>query len=200
MLMQGSIWIDDRNPIYRRGIAACLQADGYSIAGESAGLQPKPDLSGSSVLVFDTESATIDQVADLAYGCDVRLVGLARDAGSDQQDLLRAGLSGVLVPRRILTPSRLLLCVRAVSEGSCPLPAELLPQTPAGLRAAGGHLAPRELDVLRLLADGDSTRDIADRLRYSERTVKSIVHDLLAKLNCRTRAHAVAAATRQGVI
>jgi DNA-binding NarL/FixJ family response regulator len=61
-------------------------------------------------------------------------------------------------------------------------------------------LAGREVSVLRLLAEGESTREIAENLSYSERTVKNIVHDLLMKLDCRTRAHAVALATRQGVI
>ena len=51
-----------------------------------------------------------------------------------------------------------------------------------------------------MLADGESTRGIAERLSYSERTVKNIVRDLLVKLNCKTRAHAVALAVRQGVI
>jgi DNA-binding NarL/FixJ family response regulator len=64
---------------------------------------------------------------------------------------------------------------------------------PAGLTA-------REREVLRLLAEGEDTRDIAGMLCFSERTVKNIVHDVLMKLNCRNRAHAVAMATRQGVI
>jgi DNA-binding CsgD family transcriptional regulator len=51
-----------------------------------------------------------------------------------------------------------------------------------------------------MLADGEGTREIAVRLNYSERTVKNIVHDLLIKLNCKTRAHAVALAARRGVI
>ena len=107
--------------------------------------------------------------------------------------------------RRALTPSRLLSCVQAVTTGSRSLPPELLRETPAGSRPNKGdpkdaQLAPRELDVLRLLADGDSTRDIAKQLSYSERTVKSIVHDLLEKLNSRTRAHAVASATRHGIL
>ena len=51
-----------------------------------------------------------------------------------------------------------------------------------------------------MLADGQSTREIAERLSYSERTVKNIVRDLLIKLNCKTRAHAVGFATRRGVI
>ena len=61
-------------------------------------------------------------------------------------------------------------------------------------------LARRELNVLRLLADGSCTREIAGELCYSERTVKNIVHDTLTKLNCRTRAHAVAVVARQGAL
>jgi DNA-binding NarL/FixJ family response regulator len=69
-----------------------------------------------------------------------------------------------------------------------------------GSRGATGQLAARELGVLRLLAEGDDTKDIAAKLCYSERTVKNIVHDVLVKMNCRSRAHAVALATRRGVI
>jgi DNA-binding NarL/FixJ family response regulator len=203
MPTQRPIWIDDRDQIYRRGIETCLRANGYSIAGESTSLQPKPDLSRSSVLVF--ESAAIDRVAGLAHACDVGLVGLVRDAGRDQrQRLLRAGLSGVLVHRRDLTPQRLLACVRRVSDRSRPVPAELLRQAPAGPLVNTddwtGGLAPRELDVLHFLAGGDSTREIAVRLGYSERTIKGIVLDLRMKLNCRTRAHVVASAARRGII
>ena len=62
------------------------------------------------------------------------------------------------------------------------------------------QLSDREYEVLRMLAEGESTRGIATQLSYSERTVKNIVRDLLVKLNGKTRAHAVALATRQGVI
>jgi DNA-binding NarL/FixJ family response regulator len=62
------------------------------------------------------------------------------------------------------------------------------------------RLGEREYDVLRMLAEGESTRGIAERLSYSERTVKNIVHDLLVTLKCKTRAHAVALAAREGMI
>ena len=51
-----------------------------------------------------------------------------------------------------------------------------------------------------MLADGEDTRGIAQGLCYSERTVKNVVHDVLTKLSCRTRAQAVATATRAGII
>jgi DNA-binding NarL/FixJ family response regulator len=95
--------------------------------------------------------------------------------------------------------------VRAVTKGGASVPtellAELLPDAntrPDGFRP--DELTGRELAVLRMLADGLATREIAERLSYSERTVKNVVHDLLEKLGCRTRAHAVAMATRYGVI
>ena len=72
-------------------------------------------------------------------------------------------------------------------------------------RAARGSsgsagLTERELDVLRLLADGETTRGMASALAYSERTIKNIVHDVLVKMNGRNRTHAVALATRQGLV
>jgi DNA-binding NarL/FixJ family response regulator len=65
--------------------------------------------------------------------------------------------------------------------------------TPAGLEA-------READVLRLLAEGLGTPEIAARLNYSERTVKNIIHGVLTRWSLRNRAHAVAFALRNGAI
>jgi DNA-binding NarL/FixJ family response regulator len=58
----------------------------------------------------------------------------------------------------------------------------------------------RELEVLELIAEGLSTRDISRRLWVTEETVKTHVRRLLSKLGARTRAHAVAIAFRRGVL
>jgi DNA-binding NarL/FixJ family response regulator len=106
---------------------------------------------------------------------------------------------------REATPARVASCVRAAVQDQGSISRERL----NGLLALGEgkrsdrsepQLTNREYDVLRMLADGESTRGIAQRLSYSERTVKNIVRDLLVKLNGKTRAHAVALAARQGVI
>jgi DNA-binding NarL/FixJ family response regulator len=203
---EAAIWVDDANPIYRRGVVTCLQSEGFAIAGESADLEPEPDLAEAAVLLFDIDAVGLARATALAQRHDARLVGLVREAREDRlYDSLTAGLAGVLV-RADLTPSRLVTCLRAVTEGNGSIPPDLLGQMLAGLArgaprgAAGGQLARREVDVLQLLAEGETTRDIASRLAYSERTVKNIVHDVLVKLNCRTRAHAVALGTRQGLI
>ncbi|WP_329585429.1 response regulator transcription factor [Kitasatospora sp. NBC_01250] len=69
---------------------------------------------------------------------------------------------------------------------------------PAGLNLAG--LADREVEVLRFLAEGLSTKQISAKLSYSERTVKSIVHGVVTRLNLRNRTHAVVYALRTGII
>jgi DNA-binding NarL/FixJ family response regulator len=69
---------------------------------------------------------------------------------------------------------------------------------PNGLNVAG--LEPREVDVLRLIAEGWGTDEIAKELQYSERTVKNVIYNVTNRLKLRNRAHAVAYALRAGVI
>jgi DNA-binding NarL/FixJ family response regulator len=58
----------------------------------------------------------------------------------------------------------------------------------------------RELEVLQLIADGMANREVGTKLFLSEETVKSHVRHLLAKLQARSRAHAVAVGLRRGLI
>ena len=69
---------------------------------------------------------------------------------------------------------------------------------PRGLTFSG--LSEREILVLKLVADGLDTAEIADHLCYSERTVKNIIHDVTTRLQLRNRSHAVAYALREGLI
>jgi DNA-binding NarL/FixJ family response regulator len=72
----------------------------------------------------------------------------------------------------------------------------LPPHTPAILP----QLRPRERDVLVLVADGLSTREVARMMCYSERTIKNILQDLTTRLGLRNRTQAVAWALRNGWI
>lgn len=69
---------------------------------------------------------------------------------------------------------------------------------PMGINGAG--LSPREVDVLRLIADGADTSEIARELAYSESTVKHVLYELTSRLKLRNRSHAVAFALRAGLI
>jgi DNA-binding NarL/FixJ family response regulator len=201
-----SVWIDEPHPLLRRGMISCLIADEVPVAGESAALAPGRVLRDAAVLLFDGDRA------DLAAFLDAlpktaprpRLVAAVNEPDDERLErLARIGVSAILY-RHELTPELLVATVRAVLQGRTSMPTDLLPRllTKAARsdRVERGALSDRELSVLRMLADGEDTRGIAQGLCYSERTVKNVVHDVLTKLSCRTRAQAVATATRAGII
>jgi DNA-binding NarL/FixJ family response regulator len=122
----------------------------------------------------------------------------------------------VIVRRREATNERLADAVRVAAAGDGSLPSDLLARmlahvdatragagTTGGTRADGASsrsLTHRELRVLRLLADGYSTAEIAGELAYSESTIKTAIHELTSRLELRNRSHAVAFALRAGLI
>ncbi|MER5601565.1 LuxR C-terminal-related transcriptional regulator, partial [Streptomyces sp. NPDC002265] len=103
-----------------------------------------------------------------------------------------------------------MLC--AVARGAASLPQSMLGSLLEQIRtrrwdgqgADGGDdpssFTDRELAVLRQLAAGFSTTEIAAALHYSERTVKYIIHELTVRHGLRNRVHAVAYALRQGLL
>ncbi|GHH38378.1 helix-turn-helix transcriptional regulator [Amycolatopsis oliviviridis] len=116
-----------------------------------------------------------------------------------------------VLSREQVSADRLVEVVRAAGSGRGALPPDLLGQllenvrrlqrdvlSPRGLGAAG--LTSREVDILRLIADGFDTAEIAEELCYSERTVKSVIYSMTNRLHLRNRPHAVAYALRAGVI
>jgi DNA-binding NarL/FixJ family response regulator len=201
---QSRIWIDDAHAIFRRGIAACLNSIDFTVVGQSALLRPPPLLDRVDLLVFEAAPTSVRSVRRFTREGSAGLLALVHDARDVVVcELLEAGISAVL-PHADLTCEALISAVRAVLSGNAVVPAPVMPGVLAHARSAGrqapGTLSERERDVLKLLAEGSDTREIASGLCFSERTVKNVVHDILMKLNCRTRAHAVATATRAGVI
>lgn len=198
------VWIDDGHAIVRRGMAACLQQAGFTIRGESVALVPEPVLDGLDVLIFEAAGPALRRAVRLAAGRPTRLVATVRSPSEQEiREIVDAGVGAVL-PHDMLTPETLVTSLRAVVAGTVTLPGDLLARLLTHVRRSSqfgpGGLNPRERSVLRLLADGLDTRGIAEDLCFSERTVKNVVHDVLTKLDCRTRAQAVALATREGVI
>ena len=78
-------------------------------------------------------------------------------------------------------------------------PTEII-QLPTPIRAREERLSPRETEVLQLVSDGLGNREIGQQLFLSEESVKSHVCKILAKLQARSRAHAVTAGFRRGLI
>jgi DNA-binding NarL/FixJ family response regulator len=202
-----SVWIDEPHPLLRRGMVSCLVGDDLPVAGESAVLAPGRAIRDAAVLVFDGDRGDLAAFLDAlprASQTRPKLVAAVSDLDDERLErLARAGVCAILY-RHELTPELLVATVRAVLQGRTSMPTDLLPRllTKAARadRVERGALSDRELAVLRMLADGEDTRGIAQGLCYSERTVKNVVHDVLTKLSCRTRAQAVATATRAGII
>ena len=155
--------------------------------------------------------AILQRAAELVPDREMRFVLVCDDIREPQ--LLRAlnwGLVSVL-PRQETDYERIARALVSARDGKLELPAgahgwleeriRLVQRdvlAPLDLTAAG--LYTREVEVLRLLAEGADTLEIARRLSYSERTVRNIIHGLLTRMKLRSRAHAVAYALRNGVM
>ena len=121
-------------------------------------------------------------------------------------DALRAGASGFLL--KDAPEERLLTAIQVVAEGGSlfapsvtrRLIDEFSRRAPTAPPAALSELTSRELEVLRLLAQGLSNAEIASRLVVSEHTVKTHVARILQKLDLRDRTQAVVLAYESGVV
>jgi DNA-binding NarL/FixJ family response regulator len=123
-------------------------------------------------------------------------------------EAIRAGASGFLL--KSAPPRQLVEGVRAVMAGDALLSPEITrrllerftrrPPPSAGVPTALADLTQRELDVLRLIADGQSNSEIAATLVLSEATIKTHVNHILTKLRMRDRVQAVALAYRSGLM
>jgi DNA-binding NarL/FixJ family response regulator len=197
-------------------------SDPISQAGVVSQLRPRPeilivddsDLDRAEVAVIVTEvldEQTVRVLRAVQRGGVPRtllVAGLLDDAALAAA--AEAGVSG-LVRRSEATPERLARVVVRLAAGQGEVPTDLLGRLltqvgrlqrqvlqPRGLAFSG--LSDRETQVLRLVADGHGTAEIATKLCYSERTVKNVLHDVTSRLQLRNRSHAVAYALREGLI
>jgi DNA-binding NarL/FixJ family response regulator len=198
-------------PLVAQGAVACLR--GYP------GITPVPpdQLDRASVVlviagqVGEKTLSSIQRAAELAPDREMRFV-LVCDQIRDWQLLqaLSRGMISVL-SRPESNYEQIARALVKAHNGRIELPGDALGWLagriralqrdvldPHGLTAAG--LYTREVDVLRLLADGLDTVEVARRLNYSERTVRNIIHGMLTRMKLRNRVHAVAFALRSGVL
>ncbi len=204
----------------RRIRVSVVALDPVSRAGVAGVLRFRPELDvlaepHTAANTADVTVVVVDEVDDQALQqikaarrAGMRTVVLIRDVdGPGVLETVRAGANAI-VRRADATDERLSDAIRTVKAGDGSLPPDLLGRllTQVGVSRDGeapmtyGGLTHRELRVLRLLADGYSTAEIASELAYSERTIKNAIHDLTTRLQLRNRSHAVAFAVRAGLI
>jgi DNA-binding NarL/FixJ family response regulator len=194
--------------------------DPISQAGVVAQLRTRPEIR----VVDTTEAAAVAvMIADTVDEKTTRELRAMREDGQprlmlvattvDDAALVTAAEAGVagLLRRCDASADTLVRTIVKVAAGEGEVPPDLLGRlleqvgrlqrqvlAPRGLTFTG--LTPRETQVLRLVADGLDTGEIALRMCYSQRTVKNVLHDLITRLQLRNRTHAVAYAVREGLI
>ncbi|HWO59561.1 MAG TPA: response regulator transcription factor [Umezawaea sp.] len=174
----------------------------------------KHEAGHADVAVFSTERLTSEAMNKLRALSAERTVPTVLMASElTEAPLLAVVECGVvaILPRAAVTGDQLVDSIMAAAAGNGVMPRDILGKllkrvemlqrevlAPNGLNVAG--LEPREVDVLRLIAEGWGTDEIAKELQYSERTVKNVIYNVTNRLKLRNRAHAVAYALRAGVI
>jgi DNA-binding NarL/FixJ family response regulator len=208
------LFVLDSHTIYRRGLAASLElidgveevahAESVREAWESVGL-----FNADLVLLDHAVPGGRDFIGAVSQATGARVLVCTSDCSLDHVlGAMQAGAIGFL-RKDTLTMEGLAAAVRAAASGAGVVTPELLGNLVRSVATeANGHdgrsngttLTDREQQVLSLIAAGHPTREVAQELCYSERTVKNVLHDVVTKLNARSRSQAVAFAVREGLI
>jgi DNA-binding NarL/FixJ family response regulator len=205
------LFVLDNHTIYRRGLAACLEEIGevehVAEADSVREAWEHPALFASDLVLIDPSlPGGTDFVGAVREATGARVIVCSSECGEDAVlSALQAGAVGYL-RKDELTPETLGTAVSAAANGTGVLTPDLLGRLLNGAangleaRPSAARLTDREQQVLSLIAAGHPTREVAQELSYSERTVKNVLHDVVTKLNARSRSQAVAFAVREGLI
>ncbi len=195
----------DDHPLVRKGLASILGNEpDIQLVGEAANGREaidefrrlRPD-----VTLMDLRMPGIDGIVAtktiLAEFPDARIIALTSyDGDQDIFRALEAGARGYLLKDMVHT--EVLHAIRTVHAGKRLVPpvvaerlADAFPRPP---------LTPREIEVLRLVAQGLATKEIAERLGTASGTVKMHLQNILSKLGAADRTHAVTIALQRGIL
>jgi DNA-binding NarL/FixJ family response regulator len=215
--MTTRIVIADDQALVRGGLRMILDAQpdlevvGEAVDGREALHQARelsPDLVLMDVRMPELDGLeTTRRLLDRDPGAKV-IVLTTFDLDDYVYEAIRAGASGFLL--KSAPPQQLIAGIRTVMAGDALLAPEITrrlldrfvarPPRPTGIPPEFVDLSERELEVLRLIADGRSNAEIAVDLYISEATVKTHVTHILTKLRLRDRVQAVALAYRTGLM
>ena len=199
------VLIADDHAVVREGLVAMInrQPDMRVVAEAQDGVEAvrqwseqRPDVSLMDLRMprldgvgFISQVRTLDPKARI-------LILTTFDGDEDIYRGMRAGAKAYLLkdaPRE-----QLLDCIRAVHAGDTFLPPNVAAKLAA--QVSGERLTDRELEILALMADGQSNKSIARKLDISEGTVKTHVKSVLFKLGATSRTEAAAIAARRGLV
>jgi DNA-binding NarL/FixJ family response regulator len=200
----------DDHPIYRRGLVGLLESGGIAVVGVAEGVAEAmavisathPDIVLADLYLADGSGVALArQVAELHTGIRTVMLTVSHDP-EEMLAAIRAGADGFLTKDQ--ASQRLVRALRGVSAGEAALSrtmaGHLVRDARDGRRGAvvsprfphREPLTSRQLEILQLIAGGNSTAEIAERLCLSPETVRWHVKSILRKLHAKNRAEAAA--------
>jgi DNA-binding NarL/FixJ family response regulator len=211
------VLVVDDHAVVRRGLLDFLDSEpDLAVVGEAASGDEALDLLGRldsegqlpDVVVMDLQMAPVDGIESTRrirarYG-DVEVVALTSFGEEERvHSALEAGASGYLL--KDSDADEVAAAVRAARRGELqldPAVARRLTRSlrQSGRRASAGELTAREREILRLLGVGKANKEIAAELSISERTARTHVSNILAKLGLTSRTQAALWAVREGFV
>ena len=209
-----SVLITDDHGVVRQGLRTYLELlDDIKIVGEAKnGVEAveqvrrhRPDIVLMDLVMPEMNGVDATRQV-LAVSSSTRVIVLTSFAEDELVfPAIEAGATGYLL--KDVDPAELHQAIQAVHHGEVQLHPDVTkkliqritaPQTVAG--SAHGDLTPRELEVLSLIAQGKSNREIAVSLSISEKTVKTHVGNILSKLHLSDRTQAAIYAHKHGLV
>ncbi len=200
-----TVLIADDHSVVREGLASLIgRKPDMKVLGEASNGREALELWTKlrpDVTLLDLRMPELDGVSVIreirAQDENARIVVLTTfDGDEDIYRALKAGAKAYLL--KDVAREALMDCIRRVYQGETFVPAVLAAKLAE--RVSGEALSAREIDVLKLMAEGMSNKEIGSKLFISEGTVKSHVKGIFAKLNVISRTEAVATASRRGLI
>lgn len=194
----------DDHPLLRRGIAAFVNAESdMTLVAEASNGEEAIDkyrLHRPDVTLMDLQMPGLNGIEAtsriLAEFPEARIIVLTTYSGDVQ--VLRALKAGARAYILKGHDRELVETIHAVMQGRKRIPPEIAAELAE--HAIDDELSAREIEVLGLIAAGNSNKQIADRLFIAEATVKSRITNILSKLGANDRAHAVTIAVKRGII
>jgi DNA-binding NarL/FixJ family response regulator len=201
------ILIADDHPIVRDGFRGMFAAEpDCEVVAEAANGAEAVAMAKAlhpDVILMDLRMPVmsgVEAIRELARnGAAARvLVITTYDTDQDVRPAIEAGATGYLL--KDTGRDELLRAVRAAARGEAVVSPAVANRMMSQLRAPREQLSDRELEILKLIADGASNKEAARQLFLSEATVKTHLLHLYAKLGVNDRAAAVATGFRRGLL
>lgn len=205
------ILVADDHSLFRDGLVSLLEAAGFSVVGQVGDGQAAVDLAlrlRPDIVLLDTlmpELNGLEALRRLQQEWPTATVVLLTSAEEDHElfEAVEAGARGYL--SKSLRADEFIAMLRGLARGEAAMTRQTTGRLLAAFsrnnrRSEPNSLTEREVELLRLMVDGRSNKDIAYALTLSENTVKYHIKNILQKLDVHNRTEAAAHAIRSGLV